>query len=98
MALYSIKFTVYPVHKLPNPFPIDMLRYDHCYPSTEGDANILQRTIEHVGEGFSCDDLRCRVTLVHIDRYRTWEPTHKRWESFGWKVDFPWTDIQKVNS
>ena len=97
MALYSIKFVVYPVHRLPNPFPIDMLRYDRCHPATEGDSSVITRTFTHVGEGFDCDSLRCRVALVRLDRYRTWAPS-PRWRSFGWEVDFAWTNIEKVNS
>ena len=60
-------------------FPIDMLRYDACYPANPAavdgvafDPGIRQM----VGERKS------RQVTLRSDR----EPTVGRWESFGWRV------------
>jgi hypothetical protein len=57
-------------------FPMDMLRYDRCFPRNEKDANAAQdrergrRQVE--------------LTRPHCEAY--WTPTEGRWQSFGWKV------------
>lgn len=64
-------------------FPIDMLRYDACYPATEADSGLIYKTLEGGNtEAVSVD--------LHMD-HRTRGPTDGRWESFLWKV----TDIQR---
>ena len=68
------------------PFPLDMLRYDGCYPATSRDATRAQ-------------DPRCGGRGVREERTiaveraaasraeaRRWRPTVARWESFGWAV------------
>jgi hypothetical protein len=66
------------------PFPLDMLRYDRCYPRSEADANRAQDE-ERVTE-------RRRIELTHREpgspdgRGRHWMPEIGRWESFGWPV------------
>ena len=66
-------------------FPLDMLRYDGCYPKLETDTAIMRK-----------DGLR-EVTLqrgLDHDNYRpgdygnptVWSPTVGRWNSFGWAV------------
>ena len=56
-------------------FPVDMLRYDTCWPSTSDDAANL--TINHR------DDLML-VRQIELNGIRI--PTVDRWLSFGWKV------------
>jgi hypothetical protein len=52
-------------------FPLDMLRYDQCWPASTDDAfNLLERDV----------DLRSIDLLSHI------EPTIDRWLSFGWSI------------
>lgn len=51
-------------------FPIDMLRYDACWPSTQQDV----AAIERIGT-------RRRIQLRGITA-----PTAARWKSFGWAV------------
>ena len=73
---YTVRFTVRGSGK----FPADMLRYDACYPATEGDARAIYTaewdtapydvTVEAVREG---KDQRTRHTP-------------ERWKSFGWEV------------
>lgn len=52
-------------------FPLDMLRYDACYPATSEDATNL-----------AAKDFR-KVTLISTIIA---EPTAGRWQSFGWQV------------
>ena len=55
-------------------FPIDMLRYDSCFPSSEPDSyEILDERKERT------------VQLTHYGD-RQWEPGKPRWSSFGWQV------------
>ena len=60
-------------------FPIDMLRYDGCYPASEhpDSFNIAQR-IEDCATG----------TIVTLRKVwpSGWRPTEGRWSSFGWRV------------
>lgn len=55
-------------------FPLDMLRYDCCYPDKPSDAEAMSTT------PFSG---RRKVTLVS-----NWPsaPTQGRWQSFSWPV------------
>lgn len=57
-------------------FPIDMMRYDRCYPRTETDAITAQTRASHSRE----------VEMIAPVRERYWTPTKGRWESFGWAV------------
>lgn len=60
------------------PFPLDMLRYDACFPRSETDANVAQRDGEMTrGESRI-------VELTALDRASYWTPTEGRWKSFGW--------------
>lgn len=53
-------------------FPLDMLRYDCCWPMTGDDVTNLDGTIE-----------RREITLVSATPN---SPTRGRWSSFGWPV------------
>lgn len=57
-------------------FPLDMLRYDQCWPKTQVDATNLAYMAQHGAYGF------CTITM------ETWKgtTTDERWASFGWKV------------
>lgn len=52
-------------------FPIDMLRYDRCWPAAE--AQVPYLTASRSG--------RRHVLLTGLQ-----EPTQARWQSFGWRV------------
>lgn len=54
------------------PFPIDMLRYDQCWPKTEIDSGKITRTFQRSG-----------VFTWTIRLKGTRPPTIDRWESFG---------------
>lgn len=58
-------------------FPIDMLRYDSCWPKSEGtDSHEVESTFRPRSGGITR-----KVTLIGLT-----EPTEARWQSFGWKV------------
>lgn len=57
--------------------PLDMMRYDHCVPATEGDSH----KIRHVLSGGKQEE-------IEFIRYAATPalPTFGRWESFGCHV------------
>lgn len=62
-------------------FPLDMLRYDACYPDTEQDSLAMTRTI--------IDRSNMTWVVLRQDEERShqaanWTPA--RWRSFGWEV------------
>lgn len=61
-------------------FPLDMLRYDQCYPKREGED---VRAVYESVRGFSHHSMPWQVTLVTV---KDSAPTVGRWESFGWSV------------
>lgn len=57
-------------------FPLDMLRYDNCWPSGPDDAGKIADSIElKTGRR----EITLRTNLMSV-------PTASRWNSFGWKV------------
>jgi hypothetical protein len=56
-------------------FPVDMLRYDQCWPSAESHS-----------ARFSDRHMRDEAGGRHITLTGLREPTTARWESFGWQV------------
>jgi hypothetical protein len=72
-------------------FPLDMLRYDQCWPHSGASVGAIERSQD---EGFGLSGIGGppdepgprEVTLVrHVDdKHRL--PTEGRWDSFGWKV------------
>jgi hypothetical protein len=58
-------------------FPLDMLRYDHCWPATETDAASAEGP-RHCPR---------TVAIVRDIRQKGDVPTASRWHSFGWDVD-----------
>ena len=62
-------------------FPIDMLRYDECFPDDQESASKIANSISH---SYSVpQDGEIYLAAWHP---KGWEPTKKRWESFLWKV------------
>lgn len=66
-------YTVFALVVGSNDFPLDMLRYDSCYPFNEEDASNLDS-----------DVYERRAIVVARDDGRPFEP--ERWHSFCWKV------------
>lgn len=56
-------------------FPVDMLRYDQCWPTSQDDILI------------AFGPLATRIVrLTHWDKRKDWKPEEGRWESFQWPV------------
>src|SRR5678816_4294668 len=53
-------------------FPVDMLRYDACWPASTESA--LEIVSERPHEG------------CHVRLRSHYPPTEARWESFGWRI------------
>jgi len=60
-------------------FPLDMLRYDSCWPMEREDVEKIDNSSSEVKE------MR-NVTLCRIVRNKNLQPTTDRWMSFGWVV------------
>lgn len=56
-------------------FPLDMLRYDGCYPASGDDVARMSR------REVSVRDVELGAITV-----LPWVPTQGRWNSFGWAV------------
>lgn len=85
---YKQIFTVKPNgtegNSIPWPFPVDMLRYDTCFPTDTDSAMFI--TLR--GKGLEDPDLT-KGMQVHLARYtksKTNLPTNPRWMTFGWHV------------
>ena len=61
------------------PFPLDMLRYDCCYPMESGDALEIEKSLEDRG----CQKAH---TVRLFARSAERRVTDGRWESFRWHV------------
>ncbi len=57
------------------PFPLDMLRYDRCWPMTQDDVLHTPWTRNH---GMEEREINLNGICAH--------PTIERWKSFGWVV------------
>lgn len=62
-------------------FPIDMLRYDACWPASSEDARKITESITDPATGL---DGMLTIALAIAPGYS--EPTIARWQSFGWFV------------
>lgn len=62
-------------------FPLDMLRYDRCWPKTQEDTNAVRAGTNHPSKTHPLP-----VTLHSIGAAA---PTIGRWESYGWRVIDP---------
>ena len=63
-------------------FPIDMLRYDGCYPNRGEDAGSIEYT-------FDPHRKRIQVSVQLAKWHQGKEPniTYDRWASFSWAID-----------
>lgn len=61
-------------------FPIDMLRYDSCWPAKSEDARTITATFDEPRDPRETFE----IGLMQAAGYG--EPTVARWDSFGWKV------------
>lgn len=59
------------------PFPMDMLRYDACWPARECDSHAMGRTFHP----------ETYAETVWLERYGVGVSlTPDRWQSFGWRI------------
>jgi hypothetical protein len=65
-------------------FPMDMLRYDRCFPATEEYANIISRTFHHPLERW---EVVVKKVLLEKRKKNSPSPfTEGRWRSFGCNI------------
>ena len=81
MPSYRLKFTV----EGSGDFPIDMLRYDHCYPATSTQSAIIPQDAEQRRVRLA---ISLYSTKTNMDRCIKSGilPCVERWKSFGWEV------------
>ena len=77
MAAYYQTFTI----EGSFPFPLDMLRYDSCFPATQKDVSGISQSIERTNT-----EPVVKVRLGRLITNKGERPTEARWRSFGWKV------------
>jgi hypothetical protein len=66
-------------------FPLDMLRYDGCYPADSESLDWIHRKLSHA----TSSEYRTQaghVRLITVHARKDWKPTADRWRSFGWTV------------
>ncbi len=61
-------------------FPLDMLRYDCCWPTGQSDVDLL-----HILTG-PREDRRDLPKIVTVSLSSHRDPTVERWESFNWRI------------
>lgn len=68
-------------------FPIDMLRYDCCYPATEQDAHNIENINDAMVDSRKEKPYRVTVETPRNKRdHGKFIVTEGRWESFNWKL------------
>lgn len=68
-------------------FPVDMMRYDRCYPAGESESYKIAASVRHDGDAYHKEpDGTIKVVLVACSRNPIFNPTVGRWQSFGWQV------------
>jgi len=79
MTLYRFTVSARLKH---DPLPVDMLRYDSCWPASGEDANKLSDAVQ----------IRREVHPISVTLCSHSKPTIARWASFLWSV----TNIQTL--
>ena len=80
------RFTVMMKKKIFLNFPVDMLRYDNCWPSTSEDSVKISWTLQNNLQTMEDNEISFmlgRGIELYTDNRSL---TAKRWESFGWEV------------
>jgi len=63
-------------------FPLDMLRHDHCWPTTSEDVARINDSVERSIDLFTVQT----ISLTRQVQTKGHHPTSGRWQSFGWNV------------
>lgn len=66
-------------------FPLDMLRYDGCYPRSSEDVDGISLTVHNAREEYS-KPRYVRLTRLGATKSDAERVTPGRWASFGWNV------------
>ena len=61
----------------PAPFPVDMFRYDRCWPFEGDDSVTIERTLN--------GEVDYPPGPIHLETNKD-NVTESRWNSFGWTV------------
>ena len=61
-------------------FPVDMLRYDRCWPETREDSKEIERFVRQEVNATGC------VGLLSVSNNSNWRPASDRWRAFGWSL------------
>lgn len=81
-----LEFTVRPKRVLSGGFPVDMLRYDRCFPYSEQDSVKISYFLSR----YIRDDVETMREMlgkgIKLTSDHNFEPTLGRWESFGWTI------------
>ena len=85
--LWLIEYYVESKFKHPIAFPLDMLRYDHSEPYSLNEWEyIINSHVNSIIPNRILQESKS-IRLVHYSHgNKNWNPTIKRWESFGYKV------------
>lgn len=67
-------------------FPIDMLRYDGCWPYSGQDAAAIEATMDPMERKRIRDMTDDGCITVKLVKHSRQLPTVERWRSLGWKV------------
>lgn len=79
----------------PTPFPLDMLRYDCCFPARGEDVATITESLERARTGNVPDDrlmLAIQVTRYTDSAQPSW--TRGRWQSFGCQISHGSTSVE----
>jgi len=70
-------------------FPMDMLRYDGCYPEGSEDASKIGENLQLLDTARGPEDYpeKWVIRLVRFVETKKCEPTVGRWRSFGWDCE-----------
>lgn len=79
--MYTIYFTVEGTLN----FPLDMLRYDHCFPLTQDDVAAVADALGIYGR--ARERKTFRIALARNQKTKVEQLTPDRWLSFGWSID-----------
>ena len=88
--MYVTTFTVIGRHG----FPIDMLRYDGCYPARGEDAEAIMDTFPPYSSVDEQEPIKVRLEKLHGGKDPNLEPD--RWASFVWSVDRTSIETRRV--
>jgi len=85
--LYTHKVHASPNSNIFTSFPIDMLRYDCLYPSTEKDSEKITNCFDSFKKRWSPEKSEGKsIIILEREGWKTWEPAYERWKSFSWTV------------